>query len=501
MTNRTKTQEEEILNHLLVSIVIANSGTVTSNDKVSLLQSWLDSLSAVVITKVNYLKFEGGRINFPSVLLTEYRMVFDIQVNQGVTGVWLSQDNNISNYINFSSTSVSIKPEGKSPTTLSQGSSAIPLFDNRVTFDVDVKTTGTTIVITEPLSTRTMTSALDLTGLDFTQIFRRGDTGAYIDGELYGLSIYDGEGALINDYDMSGTGSILVDTVGGRDGTISASGVTWEVLQPTPATQPNLNFPLLTQTALPNGAQGQNPSGGFTNTGLDYIPPNAQYTSGAWLVGNDGRATTTSSPNLSSLVILSADFSTILDEWDMSGATFSNGETIQGVAVADDGSYYAASGRGTGLILHIDSADGTKLGEIAAAGVNGIAFDSQRNGLWYKGGDETVRFYDLTTSAVTDQMRVEKSTDMLGITSNGYLYGSYGDNGVDGKVRFYDTVSKAAFAETTGLENCQASEGVYYDPVTSVLTMMCDGGFHAEASPALSLGLTYSGSLLDLTPV
>jgi|TARA_R110000782_G_scaffold34450_1_gene82298 hypothetical protein len=46
MTNRTKTQEEEILNHLLVSIVIANSGTVTSNDKVSLLQSWLAAIGA-----------------------------------------------------------------------------------------------------------------------------------------------------------------------------------------------------------------------------------------------------------------------------------------------------------------------------------------------------------------------------------------------------------------------------------------------------------------------
>jgi hypothetical protein len=45
MTNRTRTQEEEILNHLLVSIVIANSGTIISNDKISLLESWLAVLN------------------------------------------------------------------------------------------------------------------------------------------------------------------------------------------------------------------------------------------------------------------------------------------------------------------------------------------------------------------------------------------------------------------------------------------------------------------------
>jgi len=40
-TNRSQTNREEILNHLLVSIVLANGGTINSNDKNSLLQSWL----------------------------------------------------------------------------------------------------------------------------------------------------------------------------------------------------------------------------------------------------------------------------------------------------------------------------------------------------------------------------------------------------------------------------------------------------------------------------
>ena len=44
MTNRTMTEEEEILNHLLISIVIENSGTIISNDRNSLLQSWLTAI-------------------------------------------------------------------------------------------------------------------------------------------------------------------------------------------------------------------------------------------------------------------------------------------------------------------------------------------------------------------------------------------------------------------------------------------------------------------------
>ena len=43
-TNRSRTEEEEMLNHLLVSIVIANGGVIISNDRNSLLQSWLTAI-------------------------------------------------------------------------------------------------------------------------------------------------------------------------------------------------------------------------------------------------------------------------------------------------------------------------------------------------------------------------------------------------------------------------------------------------------------------------
>jgi hypothetical protein len=48
MTYKSRTEEEEILNHLLVDIVNARSGTIFSNDKISLLESWLASYTSVI---------------------------------------------------------------------------------------------------------------------------------------------------------------------------------------------------------------------------------------------------------------------------------------------------------------------------------------------------------------------------------------------------------------------------------------------------------------------
>ena len=43
-TYKSQTNSEEMLNHLLVSIVEAKGGTVASNDKISLLKSWLTAI-------------------------------------------------------------------------------------------------------------------------------------------------------------------------------------------------------------------------------------------------------------------------------------------------------------------------------------------------------------------------------------------------------------------------------------------------------------------------
>ena len=43
-TYKSKADSEEMLNHLLAEIVIANGGSINSNDKISLLQSWLTAI-------------------------------------------------------------------------------------------------------------------------------------------------------------------------------------------------------------------------------------------------------------------------------------------------------------------------------------------------------------------------------------------------------------------------------------------------------------------------
>lgn len=43
-TNRSRSNREQMLNHLLEAIVITNSGEIKSKDKNALLRSWLISL-------------------------------------------------------------------------------------------------------------------------------------------------------------------------------------------------------------------------------------------------------------------------------------------------------------------------------------------------------------------------------------------------------------------------------------------------------------------------
>ena len=43
-TYRAKNDSEEILNHLLEKIVVANGGVTTGSDKITLLQNWLTAI-------------------------------------------------------------------------------------------------------------------------------------------------------------------------------------------------------------------------------------------------------------------------------------------------------------------------------------------------------------------------------------------------------------------------------------------------------------------------
>ena len=43
-TYKSQSNAEEILNHLLKDIVLANGGTVTGSDKITLLKNWLTAI-------------------------------------------------------------------------------------------------------------------------------------------------------------------------------------------------------------------------------------------------------------------------------------------------------------------------------------------------------------------------------------------------------------------------------------------------------------------------
>jgi len=252
--------------------------------------------------------------------------------------------------------------------------------------------------------------------------------------------------------------------------------------------------PLLSQTGMPNGAQGENSSGGFTCTGLDRLA------NGNWIVGNHGMSSGADPTQTPSIVILNPARTAIVAEFDMSGAILANGGSIQGVAVAADGTYYVAAS-GASLILHIDT-DGSKLGEIAATDVNALAYDATRHGLWWKDDtNATLHFYDLTTSAeiTENNFSVSGGIDHITVTDDGYLLGTIGANGVQGIVLCYDTQTKVKVGRLIELENCQAIEGIHYDSTTKIITIANDGGFHTESTPPISISLTYDASELILS--
>lgn len=239
---------------------------------------------------------------------------------------------------------------------------------------------------------------------------------------------------------------------------------------------------------LPNGAQGQNPSGGFTNTGLDRL------NNGNWVIGNDGRATASSSPNNASIVVLSADKSTIVSELDMSGASLANGGSVQGVTVTPDGSYWFAA-PSEQKIIHVSSA-GSKLGEIPTGNAaNGVAYDSDSSAIWvssqgssacnlYRASDGVIiKTIDITAAA--DQLAYDETFKTLAVT--------LGNNGQPGSVLFYNTDIELIVARIPSLPDAEAIEGIYldYSQGNGVFELCHDGGFHTNASPARSIIYTY----------
>jgi hypothetical protein len=241
----------------------------------------------------------------------------------------------------------------------------------------------------------------------------------------------------------------------------------------------------LSFNALPNGAQAANPSGGWTCTGLDRLA------NGNWLVGNAGLAQDNATPLTPSLIELSTDYQTIVNEINMTPVLGNN--TIQGVAVDTDGSYWLASGAG---IVHVTSAGA--LIETFAISVNGLALDTTRGtagSLWYivAAGTAIKRFdIALETTVVADQITLPAAAsipDHLHYSSN-LIYLTQGTSGANGDIYVFDATTKEQHAYIAPLAQAQAIEGAYISG--NVLYIANDGGFHTNATPAISAIIEYN---------
>tara|TARA_Y100000780_G_scaffold176831_1_gene161992 strand:+ start:907 stop:2622 length:1716 start_codon:yes stop_codon:yes gene_type:complete len=240
---------------------------------------------------------------------------------------------------------------------------------------------------------------------------------------------------------------------------------------------------LTSSAAVPNGAQAQNPSGGFSCTGL------ARLANGNWLVGNDGRATMSDVTFNSSLVIVSSDFSAIVDELDM--ASVLGSYSIQGVCQdPNDGHYWFASSNGN-VIKKVNASTGAEIASFAATGANGLAYDADNDYLLYTTGSSSVLYrIDASTGASVGNIALA-GADFDQICLDGdALYITTAPNGVNGDVLVFDYLSGWLVGVISGLPNAQAIEGIVIDGNTMYIAN--DGGLHTEASPAESLFLTYT---------
>lgn len=258
------------------------------------------------------------------------------------------------------------------------------------------------------------------------------------------------------------------------------------------------DFVLIDQITLPNGAQGQNPNGGWTCTGLD-IPSTGKWR-GCPIVGNDGRVYEGTQGGIPaafqcSLVCTTPDFRRILWEIPCNTAMFPGIESIQGVAWdTSDGTIWFAD-KTNKTIRHITVAGAKLLDEIVVSHtLNGIAYRPDLDAIYTADeGSSTIHLISCSTGEILrTQTGISSQADQLHYeAASNRLWVSVGSNGQNGSVLIYDA-DTLVLQETHVLSGSQAIEGIYYNPVSNVLTAVNDGAFHTSANPPLALACKYN---------
>ena len=293
--------------------------------------------------------------------------------------------------------------------------------------------------------------------------------------------VKDNDGVILGCNPIFGSGTDAALQLGANDHTATDGAITFLSANTSGLRANADNTPkLIRKQFLPNGAQGQNPSGGWTCTGLFKLA------NGNWLVGNDGRVNEADTTFEPSIVELSFDGQTIVTEFDMSSIVGNN--SVQGVIEANDGSYWIASPNNNS-IHNINSTTGAEISTFAATGANGLAYDSINNNLlWCSAVSSTVHIYSIGTATELSTITTSSSPDQL-CFNNGALFVTKGANGTEGDVYIYDVVNDKFIGRLEDLPACEAIEGIHVDD--NSITLANDGGFHATAYPARNMLLTY----------
>lgn len=236
---------------------------------------------------------------------------------------------------------------------------------------------------------------------------------------------------------------------------------------------------------LPDGL-GAAPGTGFTCTGL------ADDTAAdAWLCANDGRANDTDVTYTPSLLRVSRDGSTKINEIDL-GTLYPAMMSVQGVAVdTTDGTIWLASPN-ENLIRHV-STSGVSIGSLAKTSPNGMCYDSRRDRLWYTGPSSTLYrvakdgtqeySFSITRLSSVDHLFYDAARDLIWITS--------GSNSNIGTVCSFNPSNGLIGGTNYCLNNSLAIEGVVVK--SGNIYVLNDAYFH-NVSPHQNLLQTYAVS-------
>lgn len=255
-----------------------------------------------------------------------------------------------------------------------------------------------------------------------------------------------------------------------------------------------ISSPTMTNAANLPDASGGAPGEGFTCTGLTRAPD------GTWWMGNDGRTQQDdASPYLPSLVHLSSDFSSVIDEITIASLGVSPLGSIQGVAYDTSDNTLWAVHKGTNDVLHV-GLGGSLLGTLGGTkplDLNGVAYDSLRGQLILAraSGGPQITWTNKDTYAAT--MEIRTATDFVDHVSYDaasdcliYTTGANGDNGI---AQIYDLSKITEYGEPIKkkrmtLIGANAIEGAY---ILGGSLIIANDGYYHKQTPRKNRVLTY----------